>query len=547
MKPQILHLEDNADDVELVRRNLKRQGLDCDIHAVSTGPDYVSALEQKHIDLILSDTGLPGYDGRAALAAAHERCPGVPFIVLSGAPQPASPVQKASPPGVTAHVAKGDMRQLGVVIQHALQSADTAEPKAAGPSAYVLGMKHLVSVVQRLSLARNLESIMAIVRRAARDLTGADGATFVLRDGERCFYADEDAITPLWKGQRFPMKACVSGWAMLHRQPVIIEDIYGDARVPHDAYRPTFVKSLVMMPIRTAAPLGAIGAYWANRHLATDEEVELLQALADSASIAIEAADLFSNLEQRVAERTTALHLRSNELEVVNKELEAFSYSVAHDLRSPLIAIDGYCQVLLETCAQTFDEESREYLARIGTSVTRMHRLIEDLLSLSRISQAPMQRMAVDLSSVAREISWDLRERDTERTLEFIVADGLIVQGDPGLLRSVIENLMSNAWKFTSRRQTAHIEVGSCAYSGGETAYYVRDNGAGFDSRYASKLFAPFNRLHTQAEFPGTGIGLAIVQRVVHRHGGKVWAEALVDRGATFYFTIPTEITSLLA
>jgi hypothetical protein len=153
---------------------------------------------------------------------------------------------------------------------------------------YVQGIERLVAVVQDLSRARTLEDIQVIVRSAARQLTGADGATFVLRDGEKCFYADEDAIAPLWKGMRFPLSACISGWAMLNRRPAVIEDIYADARIPADAYRPTFVKSLAMVPIRTSEPIGAIGNYWATRRMPTDAEVRLLQALADATSIAIE-------------------------------------------------------------------------------------------------------------------------------------------------------------------------------------------------------------------------------------------------------------------
>jgi len=543
MKLQILHLEDNVDDVELVRRSLGRQGVQCDIHAVSTGPDYVSALERKQFDVILSDSGLPGYDGRAALSAAHERCPGVPFIVVSGSVQP-SPVEKASPAGATAHIPKSDMTQLGAVIQHALQKAEPApaQEPVTHSSQYVLGMKHLVSVVQRLSMARNVETITAIVRRAVRDLTGADGATFVLRDGERCFYADEDAISPLWKGQRFPLGACISGWTMLNRQPAVIEDIYIDPRIPHDAYRPTFVKSLVMMPIRTIAPVGAIGAYWAKKHLATAEEVELLHALADSVSIALEAAAVLHSLEDRLNERGEELERNTAQLEAANRELETFSNSVAHDLRSPLLAIDGFCNVLLEHCAQTFDEDSREYLARISTAATRMHRLIEDLLSLSKVTLAPMHRTPVDLSSLARETMWSLRERTPERLMDFVIADDLVVEGDPELLRLVVENLLANAWKFTSRRQSAQIEFGSCGLPGGERAFFVQDNGAGFNARFADKLYKPFNRLHTQAEFPGAGIGLALTQRALNRHGGRIWAESQVDRGTKFYFTVPADL-----
>src|SRR5262245_24907567 len=185
------------------------------------------------------------------------------------------------------------------------------------------GMEGLVEVVQRLSLARDLPTVQDIVRRAARRLTGADGATFVLRDGDRCFYADEDAIAPLWKGQRFPMSACISGWAMIHRRSVAIEDIYADDRIPHDAYRPTFVKSLVMVPIRTLDPIGAIGNYWAQQHPPTEEEIKLLQALADTTAVALENIRVFTELEDRVRARTAELTDANRRLEATNRDLLA--------------------------------------------------------------------------------------------------------------------------------------------------------------------------------------------------------------------------------
>lgn len=181
----------------------------------------------------------------------------------------------------------------------------------------------LIDVIQRLSLARDLATVQEIVRVAARRLTGADGATFVLRDGNQCHYADEDAISPLWKGQRFPLSACVSGWAMLNRQPAVIEDIYADARVPHDAYRPTFVKSLVMVPIRTREPIGAIGTYWATTRLPAEAEVRLLQALADTTAVALENVRVFTELEERVKLRTAELEAKNAQLATANRELVA--------------------------------------------------------------------------------------------------------------------------------------------------------------------------------------------------------------------------------
>ncbi len=198
-----------------------------------------------------------------------------------------------------------------------------AAPTAVAPPTLSPAVRLLIDAVQALSLARDRETVQAIVRRAARQLTGADGATFVLRDGDQCFYADEDAIEPLWKGQRFPMRACVSGWAMLHRSAVVIPDIYVDDRVPHDAYRPTFVKSMAMIPIRTPAPIGAIGIYWANHTRPTDEQLEALTALADSVSIALEHVELLARLEERVDQRTAELAERTREAETLAGRLRA--------------------------------------------------------------------------------------------------------------------------------------------------------------------------------------------------------------------------------
>ncbi len=203
------------------------------------------------------------------------------------------------------------------------------------------GMEGLVEVVQRLSLARDLPTVQEIVRHAARHLTGADGATFVLKDGDRCFYADEDAIAPLWKGQRFPMSACISGWSMLNRRPAVIEDIYADDRIPHDAYRPTFVKSLVMVPIRTLDPIGAIGNYWATPHRPTEAEVKLLGALADTTAVALENVRVFTELEDRVRARTAELEETNRRLEAANRELLAAQQQADRVFRTYARALPG--------------------------------------------------------------------------------------------------------------------------------------------------------------------------------------------------------------
>ncbi len=240
---------------------------------------------------------------------------------------------------------------------------------------------------------------------------------------------------------------------------------------------------------------------------------------------------LNAELEDRVAKRTM-------QLEAANKELEAFSYSVSHDLRAPLRSIDGFSQVLVEDYREQLDDEGKDYLQRIRAAAQRMAQLIDDLLNLSRVTRSDMHRGRVNLSGLAKAITTELQQAHPDQVVACIIAPGLIAEGDAHLLRIVLENLFSNAWKFTSRHPRAHIEFGSMRQPDGGQAYFIRDDGAGFDMAYADKLFGAFQRLHGMTEFPGTGIGLATVQRIIQRHGGRVWAEAAPEKGATFYFTL---------
>ena len=224
-------------------------------------------------------------------------------------------------------------------------------------------------------------------------------------------------------------------------------------------------------------------------------------------------------------------------LEASNEELEAFCFSVAHDLRAPLRGIQGFSQVLLEDYAPMVDPRGQDYLNRVSAAALRMSELIDDLLTLSRISRGPLSRGPVDLTAIAKQTAGDL-ERTQGRQVKTTIAEGLKATADARLIQIVFENLLGNAWKFTSKIDAPSVEVGSQSIDG-TAQFFVRDNGAGFDTAYASKLFAPFQRLHAEKDFAGTGIGLATVQRIVRRHGGRVWASAAVDQGASFYFTLP--------
>jgi PAS domain S-box-containing protein len=265
----------------------------------------------------------------------------------------------------------------------------------------------------------------------------------------------------------------------------------------------------------TGKPYGVLGVYEdITTRKQAEEEIRQLNAL----------------LEQRVADRTA-------QLTAANQELEAFSYSVSHDLRAPLRAMSGFSSILRDEYAQQLDEKGNHYLSRIQEASEHMGQLINDLLNLSRIGRAVFTSQQVDLSALATQVAAELKFQFPHRRLDFEIAANLIVQGDENLLKIVMENLLNNACKFTSQREQAIIQVSSLEQDG-EKIFFVRDNGAGFNMEYANKLFVAFQRLHSEREFPGTGIGLATVQRIIHRHGGRVWADGEVDKGATFYFTV---------
>jgi PAS domain S-box-containing protein len=240
---------------------------------------------------------------------------------------------------------------------------------------------------------------------------------------------------------------------------------------------------------------------------------------------------LNSELEQRVL-------LRTDQLATANRELESFAYSVSHDLRSPLNSIHGFSQLLAKIDAENISDKGKHYLNRIGVGVEHMGELIEGLLTLAHLSREQIRSEPVDLSALARQIEREQREREPQRQVQVHVQEGLSAQGDPRLLSAVYQNLLANAWKFSSKKPLAQIEVGCEPGVDGRTVFFVRDNGAGFDMAFAPKLFGTFERLHSPGDFPGTGIGLATVKRVIERHGGRVWADSKVHEGATFYFTL---------
>ncbi|MEX2535589.1 MAG: ATP-binding protein [Trueperaceae bacterium] len=330
-----------------------------------------------------------------------------------------------------------------------------------------------------------------------------------------------------------------AGYTLRSKEPVIVDDLRTEKRFngPSLLVEHGVVSGISVIIYGREGPYGVLGTHTRELRPFSGDDVHFIQAIANVLGEAVERKRFeeklktaHDQLEQRVEERTA-------ELRTAYQELESFSYSVSHDLRAPLRGIEGFSRALEEEYGSKLDEQGIVYLDRTRAAVKRMNALIEDLLDLSRLATIRVRRKGVDLTQLALDVVDDLRARDPEHEVEVKVEDDLKVEGDEQLLRVVFENLLGNAWKFTRGCQTPRIDVGS-RIEAGRRVFCVRDNGVGFEMAYGDKLFVPFQRLHTQDRFEGSGIGLATVKRIINKHSGKIWASSEPGQGASFYFTL---------
>lgn len=388
----------------------------------------------------------------------------------------------------------------------------------------------LIQVVQDVSAAGRLERVQEIVRSAARELTCADGATFVLREGDQCYYADEDAIGPLWKGKRFPMRACVSGWAMLHRQSVSIPDIYEDPRIPITAYRPTFVKSLAMMPIQKSDPVGAIGVYWAQLHTPSDEELRLLEALANTTAVALENVQLYAQLTARI-----------DELQRVNHELERFTWVSFHDFQEPLRMIATHSELIERTGGGALGPRHLRSLSHVKEGERRLRRLTSGLAEYVDVREARRGEAAVDMAGLVQQALGELSGEVLASGAEVRVGALPEPVASPLHLRRLLVHLIGNAIKFR-RAGVPPVVLISGAETEAEWRFRVEDNGIGIDAGHRERVFGFFERLHPQDLYPGNGLGLTICRKIVEAMGGAISVTSEPDRGSVFAFTIPRPV-----
>jgi PAS domain S-box-containing protein len=393
----------------------------------------------------------------------------------------------------------------------------------------------------------DIEMLLGRVARRLAEVIG-DGCTIrlVSRDGEwlepttTFHHPDPDIraeIGPIFASSRDPISSGISGKVARTGigELLPVTDTQTVVRLAAPAFQSVLsrigVSSVLVIPLRSRGKTVGVIGFVRNRpgNPYTVDDQHLAQDLADRAGLAIDNATLVATLEQRVTERTAAL-------EAANDELEAFSYSVSHDLRTPLRAVDGFSRLLMSDYREVFDDRAQHYMTRIRTATQRMASLIDDLLNLAQITRGSLDLSIQDLSALATDVVSELQKRDPARTIPVHIAPAVIARVDPNLVRAMFENLFGNAWKFTAKHDGAEIWFGVDA-----GIFYVRDTGAGFDMAFVEKLFRPFQRLHAVKEYEGSGIGLATVHRIVARHGGQIWAEAAVGKGATFYFTLGSQ------
>jgi signal transduction histidine kinase len=394
---------------------------------------------------------------------------------------------------------------------------------------YLHAMGRLVGVVQELSHARDLAAVTHVVRDAARSLTRADGATFILRDGDQCYYAEENAIAPLWKGRRFPMTDCISGWVMLNAQSTVIEDIYSDPRIPVDAYRPTFVRSLAMVPIRRNAPLGAIGNYWARSHRSTDEEVAILQALADTTSVALENTDLYGRLVQQV--RT--LEEQQVRIREQHEALEVFTRALAHDLKEPVRTMVSFAGLIRDGSPSPEDRDT--YLQYVEGAALRMGLLIDTVAEYTQLDDLDgITKKPCAMGRIVESVKANLAKLIDEKGAT--VRHGTLpdVFANPAQMLQLMQNLVANA--ITHNDDDVTVDIRS-EETKDHWRFVVEDDGQGIPPEYVERIFLPFKRLTARSDC--AGLGLAICHKIVGGYGGTIGCESTPGKGATFTFSLP--------
>lgn len=515
--PLVLLLEDDPADALLIEEAVGRALPAAAVVRAATWQEFTGLVASEPVDVILCDRHVPCCDEMDAYYLSRQKAPNAAFLLMSGGERRADP-RVLSAMGIGGPLSKDNLDELASAVLDALPGRRPARE----------GVEHLLTVSRQLARAEDLPTAIALVQTAARRLTGSDGVGFTIREGDEHRYTDEFPPGPVRTGLRLDLGQALSTWVLDHRQPVVVDDTRTDDRVPAGT-RDTGLRSVAVVPIGTSHPLGTLAVYWRQVHQVEANELRLLLELADCMAVAME------NVQLR-----RALTAQARDWEA---EHAALTYAVSHDLRAPIRHLEGFTQMLMDDAAD-LDQRTRHAALRIQHAATSLREMVNGMLVLSRISRSELNVQELDLADLARSVAQALDAAPAgggERagTVEVHIPEHLPATGDPRLLHTVFQDLLANAWKFTARIPSPRVEVGVQG-TGDDLEYFVRDNGAGFEPAGADRLFGAFQRLHGGEDFPGVGIGLAAVKRIVAKHGGTVRATGAPDEGATFFFTLPS-------
>jgi PAS domain S-box-containing protein len=499
---RLLIVEDSEDDADLLLRVLRPAGYEPAYEIVDTLPTMRTALEDKDWDVITSDHAMPQFSAPAALALAKELRPNSPFIVVSGENDLNLAVSLMKS-GARDYIRKEDLTRLVPTIKEVMHEVEVGREQQQAEHSLQ------VSEARYRRLFETAQDGILILDADTGQITDVNPYLIKMLGYPQEYFVGKR----LWEiGSFKDSEASKSTFLELQTQGYVrYEDL------PLEASDERRVDVEFVSNVYTVGEKKVIQCNIRNitRRKQAETKVRLLN----------------EELEQRMQDRTV-------QLQVLTNEAENFSYSIAHDLRAPLRWIGGFAQALEEGHASQLDAEGRRFIQKIRDSTAHMGTLLDGLIELARFSRTDLRRTAVDLTATVRRVAAELQQDDPERKVELVVGEGITADGDPRLLQRVLENLLNNAYKFTAKRALARIEFGVAPQGDGRVAYFVRDNGIGFDMAYADQLFGAFHRLHGAKEYPGTGIGLATVERIIHRHGGQVWADGTENTSATFYFTL---------
>jgi two-component system NtrC family sensor kinase len=520
----VLIIDDSPTFREELKSALESSGYT--VITAGTGEEGLRAAVAARPAVIVVDGALPGIDGPTVIRRirADAALRSTPCILLTGSEDRSGELD-ALDAGADAYVRKEDNTQMILARVTAILRS-TRSPYPVGATSSLHGPKRILAVDDSLTY---LHEVAGHLRQEGYDVvtarSGDEALELLLVQPVDCILLD--LLMPGLSGQETCRR--IKGSAAWRDIPLIMHTALEEPN----------------------AMIAGINA-GADDYIAKSSDLEVLFARVRAQLRRKQFEDENRNIREQLLQKEREVVVAHSarelaetravfveELERKNSELEAFSYSVSHDLRAPLRSIDGFSKLLLDDHAGALSAKGKDYLLLVRASAQRMDELIDDLLLLSRVSRADLLRGRVDLSGITRVTAEELKRKDPGRQVTIHIEDELAVEADDGLMRVLLENLLGNAWKFTAKILEARIEVGAEQRDEG-TVFFVRDNGAGFDMSYAKKLFSPFQRLHTESEFAGTGIGLATVHRIIDRHGGRIWADSAVDLGATFYFTIPS-------